>query len=219
MSAPRLLHDVLRRDDVADRLGHLPAVHVDQEAVGDDLPIRRAASRAQAEQQRALEPAAMLVAAFEIHVRRPRAAPAAPTARPRGSIRSRTRRRECSSPFRSCVPPHFGHVRPAGGSPRQAFRTRHRRRAARRRSAAFATSSGVVSASPHFVQSTAGIGTPQARWREMHQSGRLATMLEMRSWPHDGIHFTSLVDGVQRRFAERSQAVRRGRSPARRPSG
>ena len=32
-------------------------------------------------------------------------------------------------------------------------------------------------ASPHVVQSTAGIGTPQARWREMHQSGRFATML------------------------------------------
>ena len=45
-------------------------------------------------------------------------------------------------------------------------------------------------ASPHLVQSTAGIGTPHTRWREMHQSGRLATMLYMRSWPQEGIHFT-----------------------------
>src|ERR1700712_5726133 len=36
--------------------------------------------------------------------------------------------------------------------------------------AVFSTSAGVVIASPHFVQSTAGIGTPQTRWREMHQS-------------------------------------------------
>jgi hypothetical protein len=41
-----------------------------------------------------------------------------------------------------------------------------------------------------LVQSTAGIGTPHTRWREMHQSGRFATMLYIRSWPHDGIHLT-----------------------------
>ena len=34
------------------------------------------------------------------------------------------------------------------------------------------------------------IGTPQTRWREMHQSGRVAIMFEMRSSPHAGIHFT-----------------------------
>jgi hypothetical protein len=50
----------------------------------------------------------------------------------------------------------------------------------------------VLSALPHDVQSTAGIGTPHTRWREMHQSGRFATMLYMRSWPQVGIHFTSL---------------------------
>ena len=31
------------------------------------------------------------------------------------------------------------------------------------------------------------IGTPQTRWREMHQSGRAAIMLEMRSSPQAGI--------------------------------
>ena len=46
-------------------------------------------------------------------------------------------------------------------------------------------------ASPHDVQSSAGIGTPHARWREMHQSGRFVTMLKMRSRPHRGIHPTS----------------------------
>ena len=36
---------------------------------------------------------------------------------------------------------------------------------------------GVTTASPQVVQSSAGIGTPHARWREMHQSGREVTML------------------------------------------
>src|SRR5262245_23289254 len=56
--------------------------------------------------------------------------------------------------------------------------------------AARSTSAGVKCASPHAVQSTAGIGTPQTRWREMHQSGRFASMLKILSCPHDGIHLT-----------------------------
>jgi hypothetical protein len=31
------------------------------------------------------------------------------------------------------------------------------------------------------------MGTPHTRWREMHQSGRVAIMLEMRSSPQAGI--------------------------------
>ncbi len=45
------------------------------------------------------------------------------------------------------------------------------------------------------------MGTPQMRWREMHQSGRVATMLEMRSSPHAGSHVTPL-DLVERALAE-----------------
>ena len=45
------------------------------------------------------------------------------------------------------------------------------------------------------------MGTPHTRWREMHQSGRVAIMLEMRSWPHSGIQL-HLLDGVQRALAE-----------------
>ena len=37
------------------------------------------------------------------------------------------------------------------------------------------------------------MGTPQIRWRETHQSGRVAIMFEMRSSPHAGSHFTFLV--------------------------
>ncbi len=37
------------------------------------------------------------------------------------------------------------------------------------------------------------MGTPQARWREMHQSGRSPTMLLIRSSPQAGIQRTSLI--------------------------
>ena len=42
------------------------------------------------------------------------------------------------------------------------------------------------------------MGTPQTRWREMHQSGRPATMLAMRSSPQDGSHFTFLISSSAR---------------------
>jgi hypothetical protein len=34
------------------------------------------------------------------------------------------------------------------------------------------------------------MGTPQSRWREMHQSGRAAIMLRMRSSPQAGYQRT-----------------------------
>jgi len=37
------------------------------------------------------------------------------------------------------------------------------------------------------------MGTPQLRWREMHQSGRFATMFVMRISPHSGYHFVLLI--------------------------
>ena len=39
--------------------------------MGQDLPVRRPAACRQRDQQRALEPAAVLIASLEIHVRRP----------------------------------------------------------------------------------------------------------------------------------------------------
>src|ERR1700678_2783754 len=52
---------------------------------------------------------------------------------------------------------------------------------------------GSVIGSWHFSQENATMGTPQTRWREMHQSGREAIILDMRSSPHSGFHFTSLM--------------------------
>ena len=40
--------------------------------------------------------------------------------------------------------------------------------------------SSVATVSPHFLHLNTGMGTPQLRWREMHQSGRSATMDPMR---------------------------------------
>ena len=72
-------------------------------------------------------------------------------------------------------------------------------------------SAGVRIASPHDVQSSAGIGTPHARWREMHQSGRFVTMLKMRSRPHARNPLHLVVDRVPRRLAQRPRlAVRAG---------
>ena len=61
-------HHLQRVDGVAQRLGHFHALLVHREAVGEDSLIRRMAARAAAFEQARLEPAAMLVAAFEIKV-------------------------------------------------------------------------------------------------------------------------------------------------------
>ena len=61
----------MRLDHVAERLGHLAARLVNDKPVGDHLPVRRRAPRAETDQQRALEPAAVLVGAFEVQRQRP----------------------------------------------------------------------------------------------------------------------------------------------------
>src|ERR1700735_87981 len=49
---------------------------------------------------------------------------------------------------------------------------------------------------PHFAHLTAGIGTPHARWREIHQSGRVSVMLRIRSRDHAGYHFTLSIASI-----------------------
>src|ERR671919_1650088 len=88
------------------------------------------------------------------------------------------------------LPPHDGQLSPAGRNSSVGRSYHASAPNSSKTEAAFSTSAVVSNASPHFVQSTAGIGTPQARWREMHQSGRFDTMLKMRSRPQEGIHFT-----------------------------
>ena len=62
-----ILDDALRRDHVAEGLRHLLALLVENEAMGQNHVIGRAAARAAALQKRGMEPAAMLVRAFQIH--------------------------------------------------------------------------------------------------------------------------------------------------------
>ena len=40
------------------------------------------------------------------------------------------------------------------------------------------------------------MGTPQMRWRLMHQSGRVAIMLVMRSLPHAGSQTTLSISSI-----------------------
>src|SRR5512134_1802253 len=44
--------------------------------------------------------------------------------------------------------------------------------------------------SSHPAHWKIAIGTPHDLWREMHQSGRLAIIPSIRSWPQEGIHRT-----------------------------
>ena len=57
---------------------------------------------------------------------------------------------------------------------------------------------GVFEGSPHLRQRKTAMGTPQMRWREMHQSGRVATMLVMRSSPQAGSQLTRLISSRAR---------------------
>src|SRR6185369_15686149 len=70
------------------------------------------------------------------------------------------------------VPPHFGHVIPSGMNSSVGRSYQASAPYWSKTLAVFSTSAGDVIASRHFVQSTAGIGTPHTRWRETHQSGR-----------------------------------------------
>ena len=93
-------------------------------------------------------------------------------------------------------------------TPRSAARTRRRRCTARRPPAARSTSAGVSTASPQVVQSSAGIGTPHARWREMHQSGRFDDHVEDAVAAPGGNPLHLMVDGVARGLAQRARLRR-----------
>src|SRR5271168_2277338 len=56
-----------------------------------------------------------------------------------------------------------------------------------------ALSAGSSTILEQLLHAKTAIGTPQTRCREMHQSGRLETMFEMRSLPHAGSHFTCSI--------------------------
>src|SRR6202011_3847922 len=93
-------------------------------------------------------------------------------------------------------PPHLGHLAPgalkslAGRRYQASVPSRAKISSVRfieaRSSITFAHAS-------HF---SAGIGTPHARWREIHQSGRVWVMLRMRSRDHGGNQFAASISEI-----------------------
>ncbi len=55
------------------------------------------------------------------------------------------------------------------------------------------TTAGSRNGSPLRFSTNTAIGTPQARWRLMHQSGRFATMEPMRLRPRSGTKCVSSI--------------------------
>src|SRR5580693_2671627 len=69
------------------------------------------------------------------------------------------------------------------------------------RANSFSTSrftAGSISGLPQVAHKNTAIGTPQIRCREMHQSGRVAIMFEMRPSPQAGSHLTLLISSSAR---------------------
>ena len=122
-------------------------------------------------------------------------------ARRHGSSRNRTRRRECrrSCRNRRVVVGREEARRRALFVPRVgAFRFE-------RRGDARVDASSIRISWPPFLTNTA-IGTPQARWRLITQSGLADTMPRMRFSP-DGRRPARFADGAQRRFAQARDAI------------
>ena len=164
--------------------------------------------------KRRLEPAAMLVRPFDIEVRRPA------LFRPMPALEREDVGAAAVEPDVEDVGDHLVIVGVAvrrGKRPRWPHPTR--RRPARRspgRCGAFTCSS--TSSSPVFRSTKSAIGTPQARWRLITQSGRCSTIEPSRLRPFSG---TKRVSAIACRASWRSVGPRpvrgRGIGARRRP--
>ena len=204
MSAPEDLITSCGRHRVAERLRHLAAVLVEHEAVGEHDVERRHAAGAAAFEQRGVEPAAVLVGAFEIHHGVGAAVLAAADA---GEARKVFRVLQHEGMGRAGIEPDVENVVDLAASPRwrarrgsaRARRPRTRRR--RPRCSKAVGDAGVrrasslrISAEPSpFSRTNTAIGTPQARWRETTQSGRPSIMPVMRFSPCGGTQRVALM--------------------------
>ena len=195
---PVLLGGLDRQDHVAQRLRHLLALVVDDEAVGQDGLERGGPGRADGRQDRRLEPAAVLVGPLEIHER---------------GIAQAEILRKHGAMARARLEPDVEDVSLLAERRAAALRAGRLRRyqlldrpgepgvrpALRKRSRKWRTVWAVRNWVWQVVQPSAGIGTPQDRWRLMHQSGRSDTMASIRDWPQEGSQFTSPIDFRVRR--------------------
>src|SRR5438445_7358611 len=95
------------------------------------------------------------------------------------------------------VPPHLPHLATAASaSASDVYQASAPKRP--KKSITLRLSAGSFSGLPQPSHKNTAIGTPQTRWREMHQSGRVAIMLEMRSSPHAGSQCTFLISSSAR---------------------
>ena len=185
MSAPRVVGDFLRGGDVAEALAHLAPGLVQHEAMGQHRLERGGAAGADRLQQAGLEPAAMLVGAFQVEIGGPGQAAILEGEAVGGAAfepdvddvhdllvigRVAVRAEEAGGGRGEPG------IRALGGEGLRMTR---------------ATTAGSRSGSPEARWTKTGIGTPQARWRLMHQSGRPATMLPMRLRPWGGMNWVA----------------------------
>ncbi len=192
MSPPRRSGDVDRVDAVAERLGEGAALLVERPAGGGDHLVGRVAADADAAEQGGVEPAAVLVAAFGVEVGGEAASSGSTssTACQLAPDSNQTSRMSISLRKSSTVPQWGRPCRRAGGL----------RRTSRYQASAPSlleelddrcVDGCVVERLVALSQRKTAMGTPQMRWRLMHQSGRVAIMLLMRSLPQAGSHVTS----------------------------
>ena len=181
------VHDLLRRDDVAEGLRHLAALVIDREAVGEHAAVRRALVEGLGHEQRAVEPAAVLIGALQIQLHRGcDLGPLAPDAL-EGQARVRPHVHDVGDlvVVLGVIAEQLARLErePGIDAPRL------RRAWPPPRSAPGCADA----ARPSALCTNSGIGTPQVRWREMHQSGRVSIMPVMRCSPQAGVHCTPLM--------------------------
>ena len=173
---------------VAQRLGHLAALLIDREAVRE-----HAAGTARAR-------TAPRTSAASCGTSRGAGRSLRGTGPPALRISGRSRAHALERQAR--VGPHVHDVGdllvvrppPRRAAPPARARTRHRCRPRSTRAATASISSAVRGcSSPVCLCTNSAIGTPQVRWREMHQSGRLSIMPVMRCSPQAGVHCTCLM--------------------------
>ncbi len=175
ISAPFLSAITCGGERVAERFRHLAALLVEHKAVRQHRAIRRAAARAAAFQQRRLEPAAMLVGAFEIEI---------------GAIRFRPLRFDGifhrKDMGRAGIEPDIQNVVDLLVIVRIAISPRKRCGGELNQASAPSASKASSMRSLRrpdrsalrrvFLSTKIASGTPQARWRDSTQSGRASTI-------------------------------------------
>src|SRR4051812_4054434 len=102
--------------------------------------------------------------------------------------------------LRNSAPPHLEHFVPGGRMSANDWRYHASAPSRAKRATTFLFTSFERSSVLHdsLAQKNTAMGTPQMRCRLMHQSGRVAIMLEMRSSPHDGSQWTFLISSSAR---------------------